>query len=96
MMSTAEDGLPFPQRSWAILTLVTGLVVSVLDSAIANIDRQAPQLPNISVASDRAEAALSCLARGGLSKRLLAAAADVLHSRRATKEDLGDEEIFAR
>jgi MFS transporter, DHA2 family, multidrug resistance protein len=37
MMSTAEDGLPFPQRSWAILTLVTGLVVSVLDSAIANI-----------------------------------------------------------
>jgi len=37
MMSTAEDGLPFPQRYWAILTLVTGLVVSVLDSAIANI-----------------------------------------------------------
>ncbi len=37
MMSTAEDGLPFPQRSWAILTLVTGLVVSVLDSAVANI-----------------------------------------------------------
>jgi DHA2 family multidrug resistance protein-like MFS transporter len=37
MMSTAEDGLPFPQRYWAILTLVTGLVVSVLGSAIANI-----------------------------------------------------------
>jgi len=36
-MNTAEDGLPLPQRYWAILTLVTGLVVSVLDSAIANI-----------------------------------------------------------
>src|SRR5271167_237478 len=36
-MNTSEDGLPFPQRYWAILTLVTGLVVSVLDSAIANI-----------------------------------------------------------
>src|SRR5208282_4981746 len=36
-MNTAEDGLPFPQRYWAILTLVTGLVVSVLDSSIANI-----------------------------------------------------------
>jgi MFS transporter, DHA2 family, multidrug resistance protein len=34
---TAEDGLPFPQRYWAILTLVTGLVVSVLDSSIVNI-----------------------------------------------------------
>jgi MFS transporter, DHA2 family, multidrug resistance protein len=36
-MHTAEDGLPFPQRYWAILTLVTGLVVSVLDSSIVNI-----------------------------------------------------------
>ncbi len=36
-MNTAEDGLPFPQRRWAILTLVVGLVVSVLDSSIANI-----------------------------------------------------------
>jgi len=35
--STAEDGLPLPERYWAILTLVTGLVVSVLDSSIANI-----------------------------------------------------------
>ncbi len=37
MINTSEDGLPLPQRYWAILTLVTGLVVSVLDSAIANI-----------------------------------------------------------
>jgi DHA2 family multidrug resistance protein-like MFS transporter len=37
MISTTEDGLPLPQRYWAILTLVTGLVVSVLDSAIVNI-----------------------------------------------------------
>ena len=36
-MHTTEDGLPFPQRYWAILTLVTGLVVSVLDSSIVNI-----------------------------------------------------------
>jgi DHA2 family multidrug resistance protein-like MFS transporter len=36
-MNTAEDGLPFPQRHWAILTLVIGMVVSVLDSSIANI-----------------------------------------------------------
>lgn len=36
-MHSAEDGLPFPQRYWAILTLVTGLVVSVLDSSIVNI-----------------------------------------------------------
>ena len=36
-MNTAEDGLPFPQRYWAILTLVVGIVVSVLDSAMANI-----------------------------------------------------------
>jgi MFS transporter, DHA2 family, multidrug resistance protein len=36
-MNTAEDGLPLPQRYWAILTLVIGMVVSVLDSSIANI-----------------------------------------------------------
>ena len=36
-MHSTEDGLPFPQRYWAILTLVTGLVVSVLDSSIVNI-----------------------------------------------------------
>jgi DHA2 family multidrug resistance protein-like MFS transporter len=36
-MNTAEDGLPLPQRYWAVLTLVIGMVVSVLDSSIANI-----------------------------------------------------------
>ena len=36
-MSTAEDGLPLPQRYWAILNLAVGLALSVLDSAIANI-----------------------------------------------------------
>ena len=36
-MNPAEDGLPLPQRYWAILTLVIGMVVSVLDSSIANI-----------------------------------------------------------
>jgi MFS transporter, DHA2 family, multidrug resistance protein len=36
-MNTAEDGLPLPQRYWAILTLAVGLVLAVLDTAIANI-----------------------------------------------------------
>jgi DHA2 family multidrug resistance protein-like MFS transporter len=36
-MNTAEDGLPLPQRYWAIVTLAIGMVVSVLDSSIANI-----------------------------------------------------------
>src|SRR5271169_122691 len=36
-MNTAEDGLPLPQRYWAIITLIIGMVVSVLDSSIANI-----------------------------------------------------------
>lgn len=36
-MNTAEDGLPLPQRYWAILNLGVGLALSVLDSAIANI-----------------------------------------------------------
>src|ERR1700758_4656359 len=36
-LSTAEDGLPLPQRYWAILNLAVGIALSVLDSAIANI-----------------------------------------------------------
>src|SRR5438309_7608484 len=36
-MNTAGDGLSPPQRYWAILTLVIGMVVSVLDTAIVNI-----------------------------------------------------------
>ena len=36
-MNSAEDGLPLPQRYWAILNLGVGLALSVLDSSIANI-----------------------------------------------------------
>jgi DHA2 family multidrug resistance protein-like MFS transporter len=35
--NTAEDGLPTPQRYWAILTLMVGLAMSVLDTAIVNV-----------------------------------------------------------
>ena len=31
------DGLPQPQRNWAILTIVLGLVMAVVDGAIANV-----------------------------------------------------------
>ena len=37
MINTAEDGLPLPQRYWAIVTLAIGMTVSVLDSSIVNI-----------------------------------------------------------
>ena len=33
----AEDGLPVPQRYWSILTLMVGLAMSVLDTAIVNV-----------------------------------------------------------
>jgi MFS transporter, DHA2 family, multidrug resistance protein len=40
-MSTAiiehADGLPLPQRNWAILTIALGLIVAVMDGAIANV-----------------------------------------------------------
>ena len=36
-MNAAADGLPLPQRYWAIINLALGLALSVLDSAIANI-----------------------------------------------------------
>src|ERR1700744_2504213 len=32
-----SDGLPQPQRNWAILTIGLGLVMSVIDGAIANV-----------------------------------------------------------
>ncbi len=32
-----EDGVPRPQRYWAILTIALGLVLAVLDGAIANV-----------------------------------------------------------
>jgi MFS transporter, DHA2 family, multidrug resistance protein len=33
----AADGVPIPQRYWAILTIALGLVLAVLDGAIANV-----------------------------------------------------------
>ena len=35
--NTAEDGLPTPQRYWAVLTLMVGLAMSCLDTAIVNV-----------------------------------------------------------
>jgi MFS transporter, DHA2 family, multidrug resistance protein len=32
-----QDGLPLPHRYWAILTIVLGIVMAVLDGAIANV-----------------------------------------------------------
>jgi len=34
---TEQDGLPLPERYWAILTIVLGIVMAVLDGAIANV-----------------------------------------------------------
>lgn len=36
-MVEPADGLPVPQRYWAILTIALGLILAVMDSAIANI-----------------------------------------------------------
>jgi MFS transporter, DHA2 family, multidrug resistance protein len=36
-MSHAQDGLPLPERYWAIATVALGITMSVLDSAIANV-----------------------------------------------------------
>src|ERR1700743_3311259 len=36
-MNLHPDGLPQPQRGWAILTIATGLIMSVMDGAIANV-----------------------------------------------------------
>jgi DHA2 family multidrug resistance protein-like MFS transporter len=33
----AEDGLPLPQRRWAMLTVMLAITMSVLDSSIANV-----------------------------------------------------------
>jgi MFS transporter, DHA2 family, multidrug resistance protein len=33
----AEDGLPLPQRRWAMLTVILAITMSVLDSSIANV-----------------------------------------------------------
>ena len=45
-MNPTEDGLPIPQRYWAILTLMVGVALSCLDTALVNVaaaDRQGPQ-----------------------------------------------------
>ena len=36
-MNLHHDGLPQPQRGWAILTIAIGLIMSVMDGAIANV-----------------------------------------------------------
>ncbi|HWE06262.1 MAG TPA: MFS transporter [Rhizomicrobium sp.] len=36
-MTHSPDGLPLPQRNWAIATVALGITMSVLDSAIANV-----------------------------------------------------------
>lgn len=33
----APDGLPIPRRYWAVLTIAIGLVMAVMDGAIANV-----------------------------------------------------------
>ena len=33
----APDGVPIPQRYWAILTIALGLILAVLNGAIANV-----------------------------------------------------------
>ncbi|MGH7090284.1 MAG: MFS transporter, partial [Stellaceae bacterium] len=37
MPSLPADGLPIPQRYWAVLTVMLAITMSVLDGAIANI-----------------------------------------------------------
>src|SRR5215469_6061484 len=36
-MNPAEDGLPIPQRYWAILTPMVGVALSCLDTALVNV-----------------------------------------------------------
>src|SRR5580704_7704341 len=36
-MNLPHDGLPQPERGWAILTIAIGLIMSVMDGAIANV-----------------------------------------------------------
>lgn len=37
MTDILKDGIPKPQRTWAIITIALGITVSVLDGAIANV-----------------------------------------------------------
>src|SRR6516225_12251901 len=43
-MTDAADGLPVPQRYWAILTIALGLIMAVIDGSIANV-----ALPTIAI-----------------------------------------------
>src|SRR5208283_2714617 len=36
-MNSAEDGLPVPRRYWTILTLMIGVALSCLDTALVNV-----------------------------------------------------------
>src|SRR5271167_3090768 len=36
-MNHHPDGLPQPERGWAILTIAIGLIMSVIDGSIANV-----------------------------------------------------------
>ena len=36
-MTDAADGLPVPQRYWAIVTIALGIIMAVMDGAIANV-----------------------------------------------------------
>src|ERR1700756_3325369 len=37
MTELHPDGLPMPQRIWAIVTVALGIVMAVMDSSIANV-----------------------------------------------------------
>lgn len=47
ILGETSDGLPLPQRHWALLTLVLAIVMSVLDSSMVNV-----ALPTIAVELD--------------------------------------------
>ena len=65
-MDPAEDGLPIPQRYWAILTLMVGVALSCLDTALVNV-----ALPRIAkdLNSSPADAELFALRRRLVSPR---------------------------
>jgi hypothetical protein len=44
-MTETADGLPVPQRYWAILTIALGITMAVMDGAIANVRRAAGYRP---------------------------------------------------
>ncbi|MBL6854479.1 MAG: MFS transporter [Alphaproteobacteria bacterium] len=82
MTTIHEDGLPTPQRYWAIATIALGIVMAVMDSAIANV-----ALPTIGI-DLRADPALSIWIVNGyqlaitISLLPLAALGDIIGYRR--------------